>query len=149
MMEWGKRVKDVFGQDLGLFDQRQGFLGIAVCAVSSDGTLDPKEVAGLNQNILRLRMYDGIDKKAFDAMLQRLVDYAQQRGLETLLQASVRAIPADLKDSAFALGADLVLSDRRFASQESDFLERLRNALQVDPDVARKVVEVGAIRHKA
>ena len=148
-MEWGKRVKDTFGEDLGLFDQRQAFLGIAVCAVSSDGTLAPQEVLGLNQNMLRLRMYDGIDKKAFDSMLKRIVDYAQQRGLETLLQASVRAIPPDLRDSAFALGADLVLSDRRFASQESDFLERLRTVLQVDPDIARRIVEVGAIRHKA
>ncbi|MBI2078152.1 MAG: tellurite resistance TerB family protein [Euryarchaeota archaeon] len=148
-MEWGKRVKYTFGQDMGLFDQRQAFLGVAVCAVTSDGNLDEKEVLGLNQNVLRLRIYDGIDKKAFDSMLQRIVDYAQKRGLETLLQASVRAIPDDLRESAFALGADLVLSDRRFAAQESDFLERLRGVLNVDPDIARKVVEVGAIRHKA
>lgn len=76
-----------------------------------------------------------------DFPAHRLVDVAQDcqellhkdGGLATLLQEAHEVIPTRLRDTAYAAIVEVAVADREMRIEEARILQRVRDALEIDP----------------
>ena len=69
-------------------------------------------------------------------------------GLNTVLDMIASALPEDLRETAFALAADVAASDQRSNPAERRFLQLLAGRLQLDPLVVAALARSAAVRHR-
>ena len=81
-------------------------------------------------------------------MMDKLISVLKREGLESLLNKSAQALPAELRETAFAGACDLVLADGIVDPAEKEFLNNLMQRLQIVPDKALTIVEVMIIKNR-
>lgn len=144
---------------MGLFDKvigttnekltdREGFAGIALCAIAADGVITEEEALGLGTTLNRMKLFRGLSQRQVSDVFGKVAKIAKNQGVESLMKHSAEAVPADLKPTAFAVAADLLFADGDVAPEERKFLEKIQYSLGVSDDVALKIVEVVAIKNK-
>lgn len=145
---------------MGLFDkvlgsgttdtlsEAEGMAGIALAAIASDGVITEEEAAGLGTSLARMKLYSGKSNRDINKHFEKLIKIARAEGVDKLLDLSAAATRADLKQTAFALAADLLMSDGHVAPEEKSFLEKIQKRLDVADDVALRIVEVIAIKNR-
>lgn len=145
---------------MGLFDkvlgsstidklnEAEGMAGIALCAIAADGQITDEEAAGLGTTLSRMQLYRGMSNRQVNDIFGKLVKVVRQTGAESLLGMSAQALRADLKPTAFAIAADLIMSDGHVDGKEKQFLEQIQKTLGVNDDLALRVVEVIAIKNR-
>ncbi len=91
----------------------------------------------------------GTGVEAAAGVTRRALHLITDHGLPAVLGACAKAIPAEWHATTFALAMDLVLADGRLGDRESALVDKLQSALQIDGDLARKVVDVLLIKNRA
>lgn len=126
----------------------EGMVGIALCAAFADGVMESEEDDRLADALAGLPCLGKCSEEELQAAFVRADARARAEGEPALLRAAALAVPAHLKETAFFLGADIVLADGDEAREEHAFLEALRQALGLEPEQARRIVEVVCIRNR-
>lgn len=125
---------------------QEALVGIALCAAYSDGSMGADENEALGEELASCRALQGIDEAGIRAAMQKADRLLRQEGEGGLLARAAASLPPPLRETAFALGADLVLADEEMAKEEQAFIERLRKALGLDATLAQRIVDVLRIR---
>lgn len=145
---------------MGLFDKvfggnqppkmtpQEAFIGVIMSAVAADGVITQEEAQGVVTILNRMKLYQGVNQKELNGMLERTVNTLKSQGPSPLITAAKETLPADMRDTAFAVAADLVLADGVVADTEKKFLEDLQKAMGVPDDVALKITEVLVIKNR-
>lgn len=144
---------------MGLFDRllkpadeklndRDAFAGIALTAVSADGVLAEEEALLLTTTFSRMKLFRDVRESQLRQGLERLAAYGKEHGNDALIDECARTVPAELRPTAFAVAADLLLADGVVTDGERRYLERLQKALGVGDDLALKIVDVLAVKNK-
>lgn len=144
---------------MGLFDkvlssspdkltEAEGMAGIALSAIASDGMITEEEAAGLGTSLSRMKLFNGMSNRDINKIFERLIKVARADGVDKLLDLSSTAIRAELKQTAFAVAADLLMADGDVAPEEKQFLEKIQKNLGVNDDIALKIVDVIAIKNR-
>jgi hypothetical protein len=71
----------------------------------------------------------------------------EEHGAERAVAAAARALPARLRKSAFAVAADLVLTDGRLEGSERRYLTALGHGLTLDSKIINGILEVMRIKN--
>lgn len=121
---------------------------VLVGCVAVDGVLKAEEASRLKEVLSSTRWALGTGVKAAGVMT-RAVTLISEQGLPAVLGACAKAIPAELHATTFALALDLVLADGRLGDRENAVVDKLQSALQIDADLARRVVDVLLIKNRA
>ena len=123
-------------------------VAVLVGGVAVDGVLKTEEARRLQDALSSTRwlLGTGVDRPA--DLTKRALDLIGEHGLAAVLDACGKAIPAELRATTFALATDLVLVDGRLSGRESGFIDRVQRALQIDNDLARRIVEVLVIKNR-
>jgi hypothetical protein len=127
---------------------REAFAAIALVAVACDGTLDRQEAHALRGQLEGRHPYRQSSEEEmgtlFDGLLQRLrVD-----GWQQLLAEALSALNAPQQETALAMAAHLVHSDRVVEPEEQKLLAVMADQLLVGADRAQQILEVIAILHR-
>lgn len=145
---------------MGLFDkvlgtgqidkltEAESMAGIALCAIAADGQITEEEAAGLGTTLSRMQLFSGMSNRQVNDIFNKLVKVVRAQGVDSLLTMSSAAIRADLKPTAFAVAADLIMADGHVAGQEKSFLEKIQKSLAVEDAMALKIVEVISIKNR-
>ncbi|HVM44689.1 MAG TPA: tellurite resistance TerB family protein [Candidatus Thermoplasmatota archaeon] len=145
---------------MGLFDkvlgggstnklsEQEGLAGIALAAIASDGMITQEEAAGLGTTLSRMKLYAGMSDRDVNKVFEKLIKLARSEGVDTLLRLSSDAVRPELKQTAFAVAADLLMADGDVAAEEKRFLEKIQRSLGVEDDAALKIVEVMSIKNR-
>ncbi|MDY7023534.1 MAG: tellurite resistance TerB family protein [Cyanobacteriota bacterium] len=126
----------------------QAFAAIALTAVAADGVITDSESQIVKSTLARMELFSHYSKEAKSEMLQQLLEQIKNSGYESLMQAAIAKLPADLKDTAFAVATDIILSDGDLADEEEQLLNALYSALEISEDVANKIIDVMQIKNK-
>lgn len=81
-------------------------------------------------------------------MINKLLGLLSKHGPAFLLGKAVESLPSDLRETSFAVAADLVFADGIVEQEERDVLERLRTALQIEEHRALQIVEILCIKNR-
>lgn len=126
----------------------EAFAAIALTAVAADGVITDSESQIIRSTLKRMDLFNDYTAETKTEMIQRLLEQIQSHGYESLMQAAISKLPANLKDTAFAVATDIILSDGDLANEEEELLNALYNALGLSEDLATKIIDVMLIKNK-
>ncbi|MEB3165598.1 MAG: tellurite resistance TerB family protein [Cyanobacteriota bacterium] len=127
---------------------REAFAAIALVAVACDGSLDRQEAQALREQLEGRHPYRQASEEEmgnlFDALLQRL----RREGWQSLLAQAIPVLNAPQQETALAMAAQLVRSDRVLRPEEEELLNTMAEQLMIPRDRCQQILDVIAILHR-
>jgi uncharacterized membrane protein YebE (DUF533 family) len=126
---------------------REAFVCLLVASARADGTVSPHEANQIEQAIAPMRLFHEVGYQARLEIFANAAERVRNEGVTDAARAAAQAIPNELRCTAFAVAVDLMLSDRWLTAGERRFVDQLRDSLEIDREMAVRVVEVLAIKN--
>lgn len=130
------------------FDDKELVIAILFLTVTADGSIAPEEeelvIAASNRmKLLRKQSIDG-----FNDTVQKVRDAIDQGGRDEVFAAGIKSLPAELRETVYALAADVVFADGSSSPRETECLRKVQEAFQLPDDLATKIVEVMRLKNR-
>jgi hypothetical protein len=126
----------------------EALASIALVAIAADGYLADQEGQDMTMMLSRMHLFSGYPDDMLHRLFDSLLDRLKQNGPAALVDQAKAALPQDLRETAFAIATDLVLSDRTVTPQEQAFLDDLYRILEIPGDTALQIVQVMTIKNR-
>jgi hypothetical protein len=97
----------------------------------------------------RMSLFSSYSSDALNYLFDLLLDRLKQEGPGILVSEAKAALSQELRETAFAIATDLVLSDRTVTPQEQAFLEDLYRILDIPSTTAQQIVQVMTIKNRS
>jgi tellurite resistance protein len=104
-----------------------------VLVSAADASMSDGELQIIGDIIGHLPVFRGFDRSRLPQLLDSCADsLARENGLEMTLEAIRAALPANLRETAYAIACDLVAADGEASQEELRILELIRHRFNVD-----------------
>lgn len=145
---------------MGLFDKvfggnqpaklnaQESFIGVTLAAVAADGNINQDELQGVFTALYRMKMFKGVNEKQMKEMFERVASVIKKQGAGAIMTSANETLTPEMKETAFAVAADLVLADGVVEDEEKKFLDELQKALCVNESLAVKIAEVLVVKNR-
>lgn len=127
---------------------QEAFAGILLVTVAADGHVSDDEAQGFVNIANRMRLFQGQSADEFNAMIDRLQGLLRKHGGQFLLDKATESLPRELRETAFAVVADLIFADGSVEDEEKALLEGIQGALGISDNLALQIVQVISIKNK-
>jgi tellurite resistance protein len=131
-----------------LMTPAEAFAAITLSAIASDGYLSEDETRGLSTALSRMKLYRSYSNDVMQRMFDKLLGVLRHEGMNGLFDIAKESLPYEMRESAFAVATDLILTDGFIAQEEKEFLNDLYQALSLNSEVATQIVEVMLIKNR-
>ncbi|MEL6399442.1 MAG: tellurite resistance TerB family protein [Cyanobacteria bacterium J06607_6] len=126
----------------------EAFAAVALVAIAADGYLSDQEGRDMTNMLSRMHIFQSYSHDVMHRMFDKLLSMLKLQGPSTLIDLAKTQLPQDLRETAFAVATDLVLSDGTVTSQEQAFLDDLYRILEIPGDTALQIVKVMTIKNR-
>lgn len=126
---------------------REAFVCILIAGARSDESVSPHEANQIEHVAAAMKLFRGSNYETRLGTFTTAAERIKQQGIEDVIRTAAAAIPTELRATAFALAVDLMLSDGQLTTNERQFAEELRVLLNVDREMAAKVVDVLTVKN--
>jgi tellurite resistance protein len=130
------------------FSKADAFAGILLGASACDGHAADEEIQALFTITGRMKMYEGFTSNKWNSMMDNLLKVLKKDGPLKLVERCANALPDELRQTAFANAADIILADGVVEDEEKEFLDHVQKMLEIDGDTALTIVEVMIVKNK-
>jgi hypothetical protein len=111
---------------------QDALIHLMVVTASSDDGISGRELVQIDSLVGRVPVFAGYDRSRLAQVANEAVDAANARGIESVLEAAIAAIPERLQDTAYALAVEVAVVDLNLPQEELRLLEMVRDRLKVD-----------------
>jgi tellurite resistance protein len=116
-----------------MLDPHGALIYTMVIVSAADANMDDAELRLIGRIIEQLPAFRGFDRAKLPGLLNDCAEsLAREEGLDETLQAIRAALPANLRETAYAVACDLVAADGEATQEELRALELIRYELDVD-----------------
>ncbi|TVQ13012.1 MAG: Tellurite resistance protein TerB [Leptolyngbya sp. DLM2.Bin27] len=126
----------------------EALASIAMVAIAADGYLADQEGQDMTMLLSRMALFSDYSSDALNRLFNVTLNHLKQAGPGALVHQAKVALSQDLRETAFAIATDLVLSDRTVTPQEQAFLEDLYRILEIPSPLAQQIVQVMTIKNR-
>lgn len=126
----------------------EAFAAIALVAVACDGSLDRQEAHALRQELEGRHPYRQASEEEMGTLFDGLLAQLRRDGWQELLARSIPELDASQQETALAMAAQLVHSDRVVQPQERQLLQTMAEQLAIGPERSQQILEVIAILNR-
>ncbi|MGD0818674.1 MAG: tellurite resistance TerB family protein [Methanomassiliicoccales archaeon] len=145
---------------MGLFDKvlgpkepekltkEEAFASVGLAAIAADGVITEEEGRGFIVALYRMKMFKNYSQNQMGALLNKLINIVQRQGFDVLIKMSNESLPADLKETAFAVAIDLVFADGDVDDTEQKLMTKIQQMMGIPEAQAIKIIEVMMIKNK-
>lgn len=126
----------------------EALASIALVAIAADGYLADQEGQDMTMLLSRMALFSSYSKDAVHHLFDLLLTRLKTEGPGAMVDQAKAVLPQDLRETAFAVATDLVLSDRTVTPQEQAFLEDLYRILEIPSPLAQQIVQVMTIKNR-
>lgn len=130
------------------FTKEESVAAILFLTVIADGDVSAEEKEFFITTSNRMKLLRNQSGEEFNGMIDKIRTVFDKRGFDATLALAAQIVPQELKDTAFALAADLIFADGSVDNNETLLLEAIQHALGIADEMALKVVEVLQIKNK-
>jgi hypothetical protein len=130
------------------FSPAEAFAAIALVAIAADGHFSEEEIDLLNISLKRMQLFKSYPTDVLRRMYDKMFGILRRDGANVLLDTAKPALPYELREPAFAIATDLILSDATVTPEEEAFLSHLCQTLEISSQTALKIVEVMVIKNR-
>jgi len=145
----GQQVPERKAGAVGRLDVDSAFLALLIGAMNANDHVSPEEGARAHHIIWSMRRFRHQSGETVDRGIDRMRQLIERHGPSPVIAAAARAIPARLRQAAYAVAADLVLADGTIERAERQFLDELGTKLGLGRDATRNIVDVMLIKNRA
>ena len=124
----------------------EAFIGLVICAMEANGHTAPSEAARAEHIVWSMARFRNRSGAVVGSLIARMKDVVGGGDWALVLEAVCRAIPAHLRQAAFAIAADVTLVDGRLERAERAFLDAAARNLHLSVPAAESILDV--IREK-
>jgi tellurite resistance protein len=125
----------------------EALVALFIGAMNANGHVAREELARAHHLIWSTRRFRRKSGDTLGRLISRVNRRLDAQEPAAVLAAAARGIPAELRPSAFAIVADLLLADGKIDARERTFLRRLAVDLDIDPRLARQVMEAMLVKN--
>jgi len=131
-----------------VFTDKEAVLALLFLVVTADGNIAPEEeeLVIATSNRMKLLRDQGVHE--FNNSVQKVRDAIDAKGRAEVFGAGVKGLPPELRETVYALAGDIVFAEGTALPEETSFLRELQEALQIQDDLATKVLEVMRIKNR-
>lgn len=126
----------------------KGFAAIALAAVACDGAMGLEEAKSLRSQLDHRTPFASLPEQTIATMFDDLLQILRNDGIEALVSAAIPALDQEQRETALAVAAQLVHSDRVVEPDEQVFLDRLSLQLELPESRAQQILDVIQILHR-
>jgi uncharacterized membrane protein YebE (DUF533 family) len=121
-----------------------------VVAAEADHEIAEAEINVIGDLCNHLPVFQAVGRAKMTAMAMACSELLTKAGGRAKVFAMIRkALPSQLRDTAYALACDVIAVDSRLRRDELQALEEVRAELDVDPVMARAIEQVAKVRFQA
>ncbi len=120
-----------------MIDRHAALICTMVLVSAADTDMTDSELHIIGDIVNHLPIFTDYERKRLTADLKACAEMiAGETGLEDALNAIKAALPAKLRETAYALACDVAAADGAASQEELRLLEMLRDRLGIDPLIA-------------
>jgi uncharacterized tellurite resistance protein B-like protein len=127
------------------FSEQKAVMTIVVAAINADGNVSEEEVGRLRSMCARSPIFAANSKAEDDSLIDFAVNICLQLGRDAVAKAATALTP-DLRETAFAFAAEMILADGLLGAAEEAFLAQLVKTLSLSERTAESIVVTTLIR---
>ena len=133
---------------LSKISSAEGVIALLLAAVSTAYTLMSEDaVEKVSSAISKMRLFRSYSQDDIEEMVARVGDFYSRYGAKPVIKAAIEVVPPDLRESVFAIAADLVLAGG--ASLDGlTTLMRMQDILKIPHSIAQQVIQVMRIKSR-
>ena len=137
-----RSVSELLGGPLRPNDPRRFLIEAMIGAMSSDGVLEPREIAGIQDQLRTHPLFRGLPAPATKTLVTLSTDAIEFAGSAIARAPAIaKGLPARIhRLTAYCLATEIALADDELVEAELHFLEGLRVALRISPLEAQQIV---------
>jgi tellurite resistance protein len=125
-------------------DRHSALIYTMVLVSAAEGRITDAEIAMMTRLVRTLPVFETFDTDRIQALGQQCIELLRHEdGLDVATDLIASALPASLRETAYALACDVAAADGSASQDELRLLELLRYKLQLDPLVTA-AIERGA-----
>ncbi len=130
------------------FDSQESFAAVMLVTVAADGHISDEEADTVINVSNRMALFKNQPADEFNNMMRKLIGLLKKHGPDSLLEKAFAGLPKELRETAFAVSADLVFADGSVEEDEKVLLEKIQQAMAVPDDLALRIIEVLMIKNR-
>lgn len=130
------------------FSKEEAFFAIAIAIVAADGEISSEELDDVIRMVQRKQLFQKLPSSDFKAMVDKVFKFLKKNGSPALVKKGIEFLPAELRDTAFAVSVDLVFADGSVEDEEKDLIDQLQAGMGISDQMAMKIVEVMEIKNR-
>jgi hypothetical protein len=120
-----------------MLDHHRALIYTMIIASAADSDMPDAELTIIGDIVGHLPVFRDFDRREFPRVLTDCTDLiSREDGLEQTLKAIKAALPAKLRETAYAIACDLVAVDGEATQEELRVLELIRHRLNIDRLIA-------------
>jgi len=129
---------------------QEALVHIMVVVSASDSNMTDRELAKMGTVVKTMPAFADFDPERLLDVTRRSHQLLQQEGaLNDIIASIAEAIPARLRDTAYAFAVEIAAADRQVRPEELRILQILRGHLGLDVLTAAAIERAAVIRHRA
>ena len=130
-----------------MLDHHRALIYTMVLVSAADSSLPESELRIIGDIVEDLPVFRDFDRGALSGLLNDCTQLiGREDGLEETLKAIKAALPAKLRETAYAIACDLVAADGEASQEELRILELLRHRLNLDRLIAAAIERAARAR---
>lgn len=123
---------------------------IMVIVAAADRDMTDRELMTIGEVVRSLPVFRDFNENLLPTLAEDCAQLLQQDdGLETVLSLARNALPAKLRETAYAVAVDVAAADLRAGQEEIRLLQILQDRLEVDGLVAAAIERAARARFTA
>ena len=130
-----------------MLDHHRALIYTMVIVSAADSDMPDAEVRIIGDIVEDLPVFRDFDRGELPLVLNDCTDLiGREDGLEETLEAIKAALPAKLRETAYAIACDLVAADGEATQEELRVLELIRHRLNIDRLIAAAIERAARAR---
>ena len=130
-------------------DPHAALIHTMVLVSAAEGRMSDRELEVMGRVVRHLPVFRQFDPERIIEVGSACADLLEQEdGLEVALDRIATALPAGLRETAYALAVEVAAADGRPAEAELQMLELIRHRLHVDRLIAAAIERGAQARHR-
>jgi len=128
---------------------QEALIYLMVVISAADREMTDAELGSIGSVIRSLPVFEDFDENRIIEVARQCQKLLQERnGPESVLDLVRDAVPPAMRDTAYALAAEVVAADRQVEPEEKRMLQIVRSRLQLEPLVAAALERAAKARHR-
>ncbi len=121
---------------------------VMVVASAADASMSDRELHVIGDIVRTLPVFEGFQEEKIITVARECAAILQEReGLDAVLGLVKEALPKSLRETAYALALEIVLTEAPVYAEENRILQRLKTTLDVDRLTAAALEKAAVVRH--